>query len=92
MEKNERNWLNKSNIKSYYKKTKMSELPEEVMIQIAEYHHEIMMNKVLNDLNYYWKDRYYMTFALRKHLIPEGNNMINEDIYTNKKLNLIISI
>lgn len=58
----------------------MSELPEEIMIKIAEYHHQIMMNKVLNDLDYYWKDQYYMTFALRKH------------IYTNKKLDITILI
>ena len=70
----------------------MSELPEEVMMKIAEYHHQIMMNQVLNDLDYYWKDRYYMTFALRKHLIPEGNNMINKDIYTNNKLDITILI
>ena len=55
----------------------MSELPEELMIKIAEYHHQIMMNKVLNDLDYYWKDKYYM---------------INKDIYTNKKSDINILI
>jgi hypothetical protein len=55
----------------------MDRLPEEIIIKIAEYHHQMMMIRVRHDIHYYWKDQYYI---------------INKDIYTNKKLDIILSI
>ncbi len=55
----------------------MSELPEELMVHIAEYHHQMMMIQVRHDLHYYWKDQYYR---------------MNKDIYTNKKIDYLFKV
>lgn len=54
-------------------------LPEDIRMKIYKYHHEMMMNEVLNSLHYYWKDLYYYVDK-------------NPNLYINKEMNFIILI